>query len=119
MSEETYNQLRREWQEKLRHLELSIAEREREVTFHLDDLDAALALMAKMADLYPRLEKKQQGTLLQILAKRIIVDSQGAILEHELNSPFIYLHSLVQNFSTPESGDGSSEHNRSGVLAYG
>ena len=52
MSEETYNQLRREWQEKLRHLELTLAELEREVSFHLDDLDAAMALMAKVADLY-------------------------------------------------------------------
>jgi hypothetical protein len=116
MSEEAYNQLRREWQEKLRHLELTIAELEREATFHLDDLDAALALMAKVADLYPRLEKKQQGILLQILAKQIIVDPQGAIIEHELNSPFVYLRSLTQSLSTPGNGDGSSEHVRSGAL---
>jgi hypothetical protein len=116
MSEETYNQLRREWQEKLRHLELTLAELEREVSFHLDDLDAAMALMAKVADLYPRLEKKKQGILLQILAKQIIVDPHGKIVEHELNSPFVYLRSLVQNLSTPQSGEGSLEHVRSGVL---
>lgn len=118
MSEEAYNQLRREWQEKVRHLELTIAELEREVTFHLDDLDAAPALMAKMAELYPRLEMKQQGTLLQILAKRIIVDPQGAIIEHELNSPFVYLRSLAGNLSPPDIGDGSSEHVRSGVQSH-
>ena len=116
MSEETYNQLRREWQEKLRHLELTLAELEREVSFHLDDLDAAMALMAKVADLYPRLETRQQGILLQILAKQIIVDPHGKIVEHELNSPFVYLRSLVQDLFTPRSGEGSSEHNRSGVL---
>lgn len=43
---------------------------EREVRFHLDDLDTAIALMARMADLYPRLNKKQQGILLQTLAKQ-------------------------------------------------
>ena len=115
MSEETYNQLRREWQEKLRHLELTLVELQREVRFHLDDLDAAMALMAKVADLYPRLDTKQRGTLLQVLAKQIIVDAKGNIVKHELNSPFVYLRSLVQNLSTPGSGDGGSEHVRLGV----
>lgn len=106
LSEETYNQLRREWQEKLRHLQLTLAELEREVRFHLDDLDAAMVLMARMADLFPRLEKKQQAILLQILAKQIIVDLHGKISEHELNSPFVYLRSLVQDVSTLGNGEG-------------
>ena len=89
MSKETYNQLRREWQEKLRHLELTLAELEREVSFHLDDLDAALALKAKVADLYPRLEKKQRGILLQILAKQIIVDPLRGTF-HKSNFPLLF-----------------------------
>lgn len=55
-------------------------------------------------------------TILQILAKQIIVDPHGKIVDHELNSSFMYLRSLVQNLSTPGSGEGSSEHVRSGVL---
>ena len=110
ITEETYNQLRREWQEKLRHLELTVVELEREVRFHMDDLDEAMALMAKMADLYPRLDKKQQGILLQILAKQIIVDPHGKIIDHELNSPFVYLRSLVEGLSNAGNGKGSSEH---------
>jgi hypothetical protein len=109
MGEETYNQLRREWQEKLRHIELTLAELEREVAFHLDDLDAALTLMTRMADLYQRLDRKQQGILLQILAKRIIVDLDGKIIEHQLNSPFVYLHSVVQGLLTAENGKASLE----------
>lgn len=73
----------------LYHIELTLAELEREVSFHLDDLNAALALMAKVADLYPRLDRKQQGILLQILTKQIIVDTKGRIIEHELSSPFV------------------------------
>ena len=84
------------------------------MTFHLDDLDAALALMAIMAELYPRLEEKQQGTLLQILAKQIIVDTQGKIVGHELNSPFVYLGSLVQRVSIP----GKSRSERPGLMTY-
>ena len=52
---------------------------------------------------------------LQILVKRIIVDPQGAIIEDELNSPFVYLCALAENLSAPGSGDDSSEHVRLGV----
>jgi len=54
--------------------------------------------------------------LLQILAQRIIVDMDDESFEHELDSPFAYLRSLVQNLSTPGNGKGSSEHVRLGVL---
>jgi hypothetical protein len=102
---ETYNQLRNEWQKKLRRLELSLVELERDASLHLDDRDAASALMAKISDLYPQLEEKQRSTLLQILVKRIIVDGTGEIMsDYELNSPFVYLHSLVEGLSASENG---------------
>jgi hypothetical protein len=63
-----------------------------------------------MADLYPRLDRKQQGVLLQFLTKRIIVDAHGEIIEHELNVPIVDFRSLVQGFSTPGNGKGGSEH---------
>jgi hypothetical protein len=44
------------------------------------------------------------------LAKRIIVDIDREIIEHELNSPFVYLRFLVQALSTPGKGEGGSEH---------
>ena len=109
MGEDTYNQLRAEWQEKLRRLELSLVELERDASLHLDDLDAALALMAKMSDLYPRLQEKQCSTLLQILVKRIIVAVNGEIIDYELNSPFVYLRSLVKGLSMPSNGKGESK----------
>jgi hypothetical protein len=117
MSEETHNQLRREQQEKLRHLELTPAKLEREVRIHLDDLDAAIALMARMADLYSRLDKKQKGILLQTLAKQIIVDPHSEIGEHELNLPFVYLRSVVDDLFTSSNREGwSSELIHVGAL---
>lgn len=71
--------MRNEWQEKLRRLELSLVELERDACIHLDDLDATLALMAKISDLYPRLEEKQRLTLLQILVKRIIAEGNNRL----------------------------------------
>ena len=53
--------------------------------------------------------------LLQILAKRIIVDADGEIIDYELNSPFVYLRSLVQGLSTPRNGKGGSEQIREGA----
>ena len=55
------------------------------------------------------------STLLQIWVKRIIVGIDGDVIEHELILSFAYLQSLLQNLSSPGSGDGSSEHVRSGV----
>ncbi len=115
ISEEVYGQLRTEWQEKLRHMELTLTELERDATVHLDDLDAALFLLTKVADLYPRLDEKRRSTLLQILAKQIIVDATGEIIDHELNSPFTYLRSLVDNLSAPDNGEGGSEQIREGA----
>jgi hypothetical protein len=63
-----------------------------------------------MVDLYPRVNRKQQGILLQVLVKRIIVDAHDEIIDYELNSPFVHLRSLVQNFSTPGNGEAGSEH---------
>jgi len=53
--------------------------------------------------------------ILQILAKRIMVDADGEIIEYELNSPFVYLRSLVQGLSTPRNGKGGSEQIREGA----
>lgn len=47
--------------------------------------------------------------------KRIIVDADGEIIDYELNSPFVYLRSLVQGLSTPGNGEGGSEQIREGA----
>lgn len=62
----------------------------------MDELDAALALLVKIPDLYPCLEKKQQAALSQIFGKRIIVDPDEEIIDYELNSPFVSLRLLVE-----------------------
>ena len=112
MGEATYERLRKEWQEKLRNLEIAFSELENRLSSTWMIVDAALALLAKTPYLYPRLDKKQQSTLLQVLAKRNIGDSDGEIKDHELNSPFVYLRSLVDDHNTRTVG---SEQVREGV----
>jgi hypothetical protein len=109
VSEEVYERLRAEWQEKLRRLELNIADLQRETRIQLDDLDIALILMAKLSVLFSRLSKKEQANLLQILAKRIIVNPDGEIIDHTLNSPFMYIFSIAAGFRELDSNWRGSE----------
>ena len=72
---------------------------EQETTIHLDDLDVALFLMLRLKDLFERLEVEKKTILLRILVKRIMVTPEGEISNPELNAPFTYLKSLVDDFS--------------------
>ena len=108
ITEDAYEQLHSEWQEKLRNIELTLAEMEREPTIHINDLDIALVLLTKISQLYSRLDKNQKSTLLQILAKQIIVNGNGEIIDFKLNSPFLYLRSVVDYFFTPSNREGCS-----------
>lgn len=109
ISEDTYDQLRKEWQEKQRAIQVKIIDLERETSMCLDDLDAALVLMTKLSFLYKRLAEKERSILLQVLFKRIIVDEQGQIIDHELNSPFSYLRNIADSFRTLDTNRRGSE----------
>jgi site-specific DNA recombinase len=110
ISEEVFDQLRLEWQEKIRNAEISLIEMEREAKTYFDDLDVALTLLTKIAGLYPRLSLKDQSILLQILARRIIVDQKGNIIVYELNSPFVYLKTLADEYKASCKEGGGSRH---------
>jgi hypothetical protein len=47
--------------------------------------------------LFERLEEKDLANLLKILAKRIIVNPDGLIVDQELYSPFTYLRNLADS----------------------
>ena len=100
ISEEAYDNLRKEWQGKVQRIESSIAELKHEKHIQIDDLDAALHLMTRLRVLYERLGGKERTKLLQILVKQIIVDPQGKINDIEFNSPFAYLQNLVEDLFT-------------------
>ena len=53
-------------------------------------------------------------TLLQIIAKQIIIDINSQIIDHEMHSPFAYLKSLVDDFSSVDN-KCDSDQIRSGV----
>ena len=116
MSEETYNQLRSEWQENICNTETRLVEAERNTHAIMVDLDLALALLSKAHLLYERLDEKSQARLLKIVAKRIIINPDGQIIDHELHSPFTYLWSIAQGLEDPGSSHRNLEQVRLGAL---
>lgn len=104
ISEEAYNKLRLEWQEKVLNLQMKLEELKFDATLYLDDLELALVLLSQIGVLYGRLDEKQQSTLLQILLKRLVIDLDGEIMDFELHAPFQYLHTLATD-GAMEQGD--------------
>jgi len=94
-----YKQLRIEWQEMVRNIQVRIRELEFDAHKHIDDLEASLMLMTRLPGLYPRLDEKMKTKLLQILVKSIIINPEGEIINYELNSPFMYLYTLASSLS--------------------
>ena len=115
ISEETYTQLRTEWQENIRNKDARLFKAERNMNAILVDLDIALILLANVSILYERLENKNKANLLKILAKRIITNPDGQIIDQELYSPFTYLRSIAESIENPSNSSRDSEQVRLGA----
>jgi DNA invertase Pin-like site-specific DNA recombinase len=100
VGEEAYKQLRSEWQEKKVNVQCKIDDLQIDVSQYFDNLEVALALMTNISKLFERLEEKNKINLLQIIVKKIIINSDGEIIDQELHSPFSYLYSLTNFFRT-------------------
>ena len=116
ISEETYTQLRTEWQDNIRNTETRLFEPERNINAVLVDLDIALILLANVNVLYERLDDKNKANLLKILAKRIIINPDGQIIDQELHSPFTYLRSIAESIENTSTFCRDSEQVRLGAL---
>jgi len=99
ITEETYDQLRSEWQEKMLNLHLQIEEMEVDVSQYVDDLEMALALMANVSELFTRLDDKQKTMFLHIIIMQIVIDPDGNIIFLKLHSPFSYLSTLFRGLN--------------------
>jgi len=52
---------------------------------------------------------------LQILAGRVIFDTDGEMVDYELILPLVYLRSILQDLSTSGNGEGGSGQIREGA----
>jgi DNA invertase Pin-like site-specific DNA recombinase len=111
MGEDTYDKLRGEWQEKVRQAQFDLDDLERDTSHCLDDLELAMHLLSKLPELYERLDEQHRATLLQILAKRLLINVDGTIIDHQLHSPFTYLLSLQEDLIN-SGGHGSIDNQK-------
>lgn len=115
INEETYDQLRGEWQEKTRNIKQIVQQLTFDSSQYLDNLEVALGFLSRISLMYERLKEKEGTALLQVLAKRIIINQNGEIVSHELHSPFTYLTTLA----TTVIEAGNKEGGRSTTVPLG
>jgi hypothetical protein len=96
LTDGAYACLYREWQDKVAIIAQEIASLEHGTDDIVDDLDLALVLLTCLPRLYHRLDTGDRRRLLHILFKRIIIDTQGQLVEVQLHPPFTYLTQLTR-----------------------
>lgn len=91
ITERVWDNLWLEWQDRRRTLQINLEALQQKQTFHIQNLDAALTIIAKVGILYSKLERSDQKDLLRQMVERVVVNPEGTILRLELLSPFAYL----------------------------
>ncbi|MBN1122407.1 MAG: hypothetical protein JXJ17_15130, partial [Anaerolineae bacterium] len=94
LSQKAYDELRREWQSKLKHKHKQIEQLQREAVVYIDDLETAIALLSSAPILFARLTRRKQAQLLKMIFAMVVVDAEGIVQDVQLNAPFAYLSSL-------------------------
>ena len=85
-----------EWQDRRQTLQCTLETMQQEHQVHIDNLDLALEIIAKIGTLYNGLQRGDQKELLRQVIERVIVDDDGQV-NLELRSPFGYLNTLVDD----------------------
>jgi hypothetical protein len=95
ITEQVWEGLWAEWQDRRHTLHRAIETMTTEREQHVDNLDAALEIIAKIGTLYNRLNRSDQRDLLRLVVKRVVVDDFGKV-SLKLESPFEYLRDLTE-----------------------
>jgi DNA invertase Pin-like site-specific DNA recombinase len=82
-----------EWQDRRASIRHSLDGLETQQQIHIENLDAALKIIAQVGIVYNRLDCSDQKELLRHMVERVIVDPAGNI-RLELRAPFAYLRDI-------------------------
>ena len=93
ISEGVWDGLWREWKDRRSQIHKTLDLLEKDRAFHIDNLDAALQVIAQIGTLYNGLQRSEQKQLLRQVIDRVVVNEEG-IARLELRAPFAYLNNL-------------------------
>lgn len=96
ISEETWESLWTEWQDRRQAIRRALETMHQEHQVHIDNLELALQIIARIGTLYNGLQRSDQKELLRQVVERVIVNDEGTVTL-ELRAPFGYLRTLVDD----------------------
>ncbi len=99
ITEAVWDGLWTEWQDRRKQLRQSLETLDQDRAFHIDNLDAALQIIARIGTLYNGLQQQDQKELLRQMVERVVVSHEG-IVRLELRAPFAYLKDLTDEVRT-------------------
>jgi len=99
VTEAIWENLWAEWQDRRKHLRQAIESLDKDRSFHIDNLEVALQIIAKIGTLYNGLQQQDQKELLRHVVERVVVSHEG-LLRLELRAPFAYLKDLTDEVHT-------------------
>jgi signal transduction histidine kinase len=120
ISEEVWNSLWAEWQDRRSQAQRALETLSASRRMHVDNLEVALQIIARIGTLYNRLERSEQKELLRQVVDRVVVNDAGNV-SLELRTPFAYLRDLsdeVRSVSAP-AARGSAKKKAGGRVAAG
>ncbi len=99
ISEEIWDALWAEWQDRRNQVRRMLETLTVSDQVHIDNLEMALQIIARIGTLYNGLERKDQKELLRQVVSRVVVNDAGNV-SLELRTPFAYLRDLTDKTRT-------------------
>ena len=94
MRSQVFEKLAREYDDERRRIERTIQVIQLDKKDYVANLDAALAIIAEIADRYVLHTRERQRDILKQMVSRVVINPAGRIVRIELKQPFNYLDGL-------------------------
>jgi DNA invertase Pin-like site-specific DNA recombinase len=120
ISEEVWDALWAEWQDRRSQVRRTLETLSTNRQDHVDNLETALQIVARIGTLYNGLQRRDQKELLRQVVSRVVVNDAGMV-SLELRTPFAYLLDVTEEIRmvTRKAGQGMSEKRTGGITTAG
>jgi hypothetical protein len=109
ITDKVWENLWAEWQDRRRSLRHALEGMQADHEVHVNNLDTALKIIAKVGIVYNKLERNNQKKLLREMVDRVVISPEGAIQRLELQPPFAYLKELTDQVRNSGSFEGKTK----------